>query len=155
MQTIAPWQQQQLTPCVRLCSGYYPRKGHFNKSRKWQRAHCGLQHQVLFMSAINRIKSNQIFFKTARYLVLKILSTVNSRRSILPFPQIVDSVIIGFPFSDVHKYAGIPREERICLTCDRRGIGDEFHYLFNCTYTVLKDSRKFFFLNISASPEMS
>ena len=36
----------------------------------------------------------------------------------------------------------MPREERWCLKCDRHEIGDEFHYLFNCSHPVIKENRK-------------
>ena len=42
----------------------------------------------------------------------------------------------------LQRYVDTPREERICLLCDGREVGDEFHYLFKCTYPLLKDSRK-------------
>jgi hypothetical protein len=42
----------------------------------------------------------------------------------------------------MQRYVDTPREERICLLCDGREVGDEFHYLFKCTYPLLKDSRK-------------
>ena len=32
------------------------------------------------------------------------------------------------------RYSGIDRHERYCTLCDCNGIGDEFHYLFKCTF---------------------
>ena len=32
------------------------------------------------------------------------------------------------------RYVNIPRSERKCNLCDLNAIGDEFHYLFECTY---------------------
>ena len=31
---------------------------------------------------------------------------------------------------------------RICHMCDREEIGDEFHYLFNCTHITIKEKRR-------------
>ena len=32
------------------------------------------------------------------------------------------------------RYAGLPVDERICTLCDIPDVGDEFHYLYKCTY---------------------
>ena len=32
------------------------------------------------------------------------------------------------------RYSGIDRQERFCTLCDCNDIGDEFHYLFKCTF---------------------
>ena len=32
------------------------------------------------------------------------------------------------------RYSGIDRQERFCALCDCNDIGDEFHYLFKCTF---------------------
>ena len=34
-------------------------------------------------------------------------------------------------------YAGIAKDERLCTLCDLNEMGDEFHYLFNCTHFSL------------------
>ena len=39
-------------------------------------------------------------------------------------------------------YLSIDRSERICDLCNKEELGDEFHYLFNCTF--FKDERKKF-----------
>ena len=36
---------------------------------------------------------------------------------------------------------GIPRDERICTVCDRGEVGDEFHYLLNCSNENVKRNR--------------
>ena len=36
---------------------------------------------------------------------------------------------------------GIPRDERICTVCDSGEVGDEFHYLFNCSNENVKRNR--------------
>ena len=41
------------------------------------------------------------------------------------------------------RYINIPREERLCPLCDLNEIGDEFHYLFNCTNSLLNNNRIF------------
>ena len=38
----------------------------------------------------------------------------------------------------------IPREERICNYCDMVEIGDEFHYLFNCSHPDIQFQRRKF-----------
>jgi formyltetrahydrofolate hydrolase len=40
------------------------------------------------------------------------------------------------------RQAGIPREERKCLFCNKDDIGDEFHYLFDCLHPLIKENRK-------------
>ena len=35
---------------------------------------------------------------------------------------------------NVQRFINVEREDRICTLCDRREVGDEFHYLFNCQY---------------------
>ena len=35
---------------------------------------------------------------------------------------------------NVQRFLNVEREDRICTLCDRREVGDEFHYLFNCQY---------------------
>ena len=32
------------------------------------------------------------------------------------------------------RYQGIPVDERICTLCDIPDVGDEFHYLYKCSY---------------------
>ena len=32
------------------------------------------------------------------------------------------------------RYSNIPIDDRICKICQTNEIGDEFHYLFNCTF---------------------
>ena len=32
------------------------------------------------------------------------------------------------------RYSNIPIDERLCTICQLNEIGDEFHYLFKCTY---------------------
>ena len=36
---------------------------------------------------------------------------------------------------------GIPRDERICTVCDSGEVGDEFHYLLNCSNENVKRNR--------------
>ena len=36
---------------------------------------------------------------------------------------------------------GIPRDERICTVCDIGEVGDEFHYLLNCSNENVKRNR--------------
>ena len=36
---------------------------------------------------------------------------------------------------------GIPRDERICTVCDSGEVGDEFHYLLNCSNKNVKRNR--------------
>ena len=36
---------------------------------------------------------------------------------------------------------GIPRDERICTVCDSGEVGDEFHYLINCSNENFKRNR--------------
>lgn len=38
----------------------------------------------------------------------------------------------------------IPRDERICIMCDLGEIGDEFHYLFNCSTCRIKEARQIY-----------
>ena len=33
----------------------------------------------------------------------------------------------------VGRYTGIPKTERLCNLCDAKSLGDEFHYIFQCT----------------------
>ena len=33
----------------------------------------------------------------------------------------------------VGRYTGIPKTERLCNLCDTKSLGDEFHYIFQCT----------------------
>ena len=40
------------------------------------------------------------------------------------------------------RYADVTREQRLCNLCPMQEIGDEFHYLFNCSCPLLKDERK-------------
>ena len=40
------------------------------------------------------------------------------------------------------RWSNIPREERLCKLCILNEIGDEFHYLFNCTDQVILHSRR-------------
>jgi len=44
----------------------------------------------------------------------------------------------------VHKqrHLGIPRDQRICNKCPINDIGDEFHYLFTCSYHPIAEKRK-------------
>ena len=35
----------------------------------------------------------------------------------------------------------LPRDERICTVCDSGEVGDEFHYLFNCSNENVKRNR--------------
>ena len=39
------------------------------------------------------------------------------------------------------RFENIPRDERICTLCDMHEIGDEFHYLFNCQFPIIKQNR--------------
>ena len=39
------------------------------------------------------------------------------------------------------RYLGIPRDERICTVCDSGEVGDEFHYLLNCSNENVKRNR--------------
>ena len=34
----------------------------------------------------------------------------------------------------IGRYEGLPIDERLCTICDTHEIGDEFHYLYNCTH---------------------
>ena len=38
------------------------------------------------------------------------------------------------------KWFNIPKENRICKICNIKEIGDEFHYLLNCTEAVIQNS---------------
>ena len=40
-------------------------------------------------------------------------------------------------------------DSKLCLLYNRMEIDDEFQYLFNCTYRVVKDSRKIIILKCS------
>ena len=37
---------------------------------------------------------------------------------------------------------GIDRERRVCTLCNSNDVGDEFHYLFKCTYDAIVERRK-------------
>ena len=39
------------------------------------------------------------------------------------------------------RWFNTPRENRICKLCNSKKIGDEFHYLLKCTYSVIQTSR--------------
>ena len=43
---------------------------------------------------------------------------------------------------------GIPRDERICTVCDSGEVGDEFHYLLNCSNENVKRNRISMLINI-------
>jgi hypothetical protein len=43
---------------------------------------------------------------------------------------------------EMGRFFSIDRSERICDLCNKEELGDEFHYLFNCTF--FKDERKKF-----------
>jgi hypothetical protein len=43
---------------------------------------------------------------------------------------------------EMGRFFSIDRLERICDLCNKEELGDEFHYLFNCTF--FKDERKKF-----------
>ena len=32
------------------------------------------------------------------------------------------------------RFWGIERDDRICDICNKNQLGDEYHYLFNCTF---------------------
>ena len=40
------------------------------------------------------------------------------------------------------RYMNIARDGRLCHICDMQELGDEFHYIFNCTNPIVKDNRK-------------
>ena len=40
------------------------------------------------------------------------------------------------------RYFGLSRQDRLCHLCNRHEIGDEFHYIFNCTFFA-NDRRKY------------
>ena len=37
---------------------------------------------------------------------------------------------------------GIPRDERICTVCDSGEVGDEFHYLLNCSNENVNNKKR-------------
>ena len=39
------------------------------------------------------------------------------------------------------RYVGVPRVDRICHFCNKNEMGDEFHYLFQCTHPELLNAR--------------
>jgi hypothetical protein len=41
---------------------------------------------------------------------------------------------------EMGRFFSIDRSQRICDLCNKEELGDEFHYLFNCTF--FKDERK-------------
>ena len=48
----------------------------------------------------------------------------------------------GKHFSAEYDITIIVFDSKLCLLYNRMEIDDEFQYLFNCTYRVVKDSRK-------------
>jgi hypothetical protein len=50
------------------------------------------------------------------------------------------STYLSSLFINSLKLFSIDRSERICDLCNKEELGDEFHYLFNCTF--FKDERK-------------
>ena len=40
------------------------------------------------------------------------------------------------------RYFDVPRHERLCTLCDKQEMGDEYHYLFSCTYQPIQDKRR-------------
>ena len=40
------------------------------------------------------------------------------------------------------RYLNIDRNDRLCDLCDKQELGDEFHYLFNCSNAIISDNRK-------------
>jgi hypothetical protein len=44
-----------------------------------------------------------------------------------------------FPI-ETGRWSRVPRQERICNLC-RNGLGDEFHYVFTCNNTNIKNRR--------------
>ena len=43
------------------------------------------------------------------------------------------------------RWNNIPREDRVCTLCNTKEVGDEFHYLFNCSdqHIILLNGNKF------------
>ena len=42
---------------------------------------------------------------------------------------------------EVGRWSNIPREQRICTLCNLQKIGDEFHYLFECSHNDIFHAR--------------
>ena len=51
----------------------------------------------------------------------------------------------------VGRYTGIPRVERLCKICDTMSMGDEFHYIFQCT-AFDAEKAKYIHANLSKHP---
>ena len=48
-----------------------------------------------------------------------------------------------FPI-ETGRWFNIPRENRICKLCNSKDIGDEFHYLLDCTDAVIPNLYKIY-----------
>ena len=51
------------------------------------------------------------------------------------------------------RYFGIERENRLCSLCDRQELGDEYHYIFNCTFFI-NERHKYIQRNIFHHPNI-
>ena len=39
------------------------------------------------------------------------------------------------------RYFDTPRQDRLCTLCDKQEMGDEYHYIFSCSYQPIADKR--------------
>ena len=40
------------------------------------------------------------------------------------------------------RYFDTPRQDRLCTLCDKQEMGDEYHYIFRCSYPPIADKRR-------------
>ena len=88
--------------------------------------------------------------KASNYRIYK--HTVNIEKYLLRLPDQLMKYFCKFRTGnaklpiEVGRWRDIPRENRICHLCNQNEIGDEFHYIFNCTDISIKQARQ---LNVS------
>lgn len=51
------------------------------------------------------------------------------------------------------RFLGIEREQRLCTFCDKHELGDEFHYLFNCSF-LSNERRKYLPFDMYQTPNI-
>ena len=130
-----------------------------NTSKSWFKNNTKIRLNNLYAH-----KWSEAVFNNSVCLNYRVMTVVKKTQNyILKLPKKYVYILCKFKCANHHlpivegRYTNTPVHERTCTLCTTNDIGDEFHYLFNCTFfhaQRVKHLMRYYYINPNTSKMM-